>query len=118
MKTNKTINSFSKETIPVIKKYFSNYQHFNHLNNKHTFRQVNYLLIPGTSNLEKNHYSVLTTAYDDKLKTTNTYQQTDDNFKLNDSFDEELYNKLKFFDNLSNFKNDNIHDIAEYIVKN
>ena len=117
MTTNKTINSFSKETIPVIKKYFSNYQHFNHLNNKHTFRQVNYLLIPGTSNLEKNHYSVLTTAYDDKLKTTNTYQQTDDNVKLNDSFDEELYNKLKFFDNLSNFKNDNIHDTAEYIVK-
>ena len=117
MTTNKTINSFSKETIPVIKKYFSNYQHFNHLNNKHTFRQVNYLLIPGNSNLEKNHYSVLTTAYDDKLKTTNTYQQTEDNFKLNDSFDEELYNKLKFFDNLSNFKNDNIHDTAEYIVK-
>ena len=115
-KTNKTLNTFSNQTNPVIKKYFSNYKHLNHLN-RHTFRQVNYLLIPGNLTFDNNYSSSLTTTYDDKLVTKNISQQTEENFKLNDSFDEELYNKLRYFDDLSNFKNNNVYDAAEYLVK-
>ena len=95
--------------MPVVKKYFSQYQNYSHLN-KHTFRQVNYLLIPGNSYKEN---------YNMNTSTKNTEQQTTEEFNKNDedSFDEDLYNKLMFFDNLSNIiQNDTIYTSAEYVV--
>ena len=107
---NNTFNNFtSTETMPVVKKYFSQYQNYSHLN-KHTFRQVNYLLIPGNSYKEN---------YNMNTSTKNTEQQTTEEFNKNDedSFDEDLYNKLMFFDNLSNIiQNDTIYTSAEYVV--
>ena len=105
-----TLNNFSStQTKPVVKKYFSQYQNYSHLN-KHIFGQVNYLLIPGNSYYEN---------YNINTSTKNTALQTGDEFNTNeeDSFDQDLYNKLMFFDNLSNIiQNDTIYTSAEYVV--
>ena len=99
------------ECIPP-KKYYSKYQHFKTLNNNR-YNDVNYYYIPGFS------YNDYLSQLNNDLESNNekqkdTFQQTK---TFNESFDEQLYNKLMFFDKLANnVSKEHIYSSSEYIV--
>ena len=99
------------ECIPP-KKYYSKFQHFKTLNNNR-YNDVNYYYIPGLS--YHDYLSELNTNIESNVeKQKDEFQQTQ---KFNDTFDEQLYNKLMFFDKLANnISKEHIYSSSEYIV--
>ena len=100
------------ECIPP-KKYYSKFQHFKNLNNN-KYNDVNYYYIPGFS--YQDYLSQLNNDSESNEKLKNTFQQTETK-KFNETFDEQLYNKLMFFDKLANnISKEHIYSSSEYIV--
>ena len=118
---NKKINhkySFSFSECVPNKKYLSKFRNYN--NSKYNINKnndINYVYIPGISYnsflTEINEKNQLPEFNNEKLM--DTFQQTD---KIRtEDFDEQLYNKLMFFDNLANnITKEQIYAASEYII--
>ena len=110
-------SSFSFGEIVPPKKYFSKFQQFKNFNdNKNKNNDINFVYIPGLS-----YTKFLTEINEKKSSELNKEKLIDTSQRMDktrsEEFDEQLYNKLMYFDNLANnITAKQIYSSSEYII--